>query len=414
MQNNKNSALNPEFFIARRLIKRNTGNFSDPIIRIAIIAVALGLIVMILAIAIIIGFKHEISSKVIGFGGHIQVSNFDNNYSYEVIPIEQDPALLKQLKSIPGVKHMQIFGNKPGIIKTENDIQGVVLKGIGRDFDWDFFKEKMINGSILQLSDTAISNDILISKKLASLLKLETGNDVRMYFIIDDLIRARRFTIKGIYETGLEDFDKMFVLCDIGQIQKLNSWESNQVAGFEILVNDLKNLDQVANEVYKFIPYDTNAQTIKEIYPQIFDWLKLQDMNVIIILTLMILVAIITMISALLILILERTNTIGLLKALGYKTWNIRKIFLIIASNIALKGIFWGNLIGLSLAFVQKYSGIIKLSQESYYVSVVPIQINFFYLLVLNIVTLLITIMALVIPSVIISAISPVKAIRYE
>jgi len=414
LQNNKNSALNPEFFIARRLIKRNTGNFSDPIIRIAIIAVALGLIVMILAIAIIIGFKHEISSKVIGFGGHIQVSNFDNNYSYEVIPIEQDPALLKQLKSIPGVKHMQIFGNKPGIIKTENDIQGVVLKGIGRDFDWDFFKEKMINGSILQLSDTAISNDILISKKLASLLKLETGNDVRMYFIIDDLIRARRFTIKGIYETGLEDFDKMFVLCDIGQIQKLNSWESNQVAGFEILVNDLKNLDQVANEVYKFIPYDTNAQTIKEIYPQIFDWLKLQDMNVIIILTLMILVAIITMISALLILILERTNTIGLLKALGYKTWNIRKIFLIIASNIALKGIFWGNLIGLSLAFVQKYSGIIKLSQESYYVSVVPIQINFFYLLVLNIVTLLITIMALVIPSVIISAISPVKAIRYE
>ncbi|NLN95449.1 MAG: ABC transporter permease [Bacteroidales bacterium] len=406
--------MNPEFFIARRLIKRNTGNFSDPIIRIAIIAVALGLIVMILAIAIIIGFKHEISSKVIGFGGHIQVSNFDNNYSYEVIPIEQDPALLRQLKDIPGVKHVQSFGNKPGIIKTENDIQGVVLKGIGRDFDWDFFKEKMINGSILQLSDTAISNDILISKKLASLLKLETGNDVRMYFIIDDLIRARRFTIKGIYETGLEDFDKMFVLCDIGQIQKLNSWESNQVAGFEILVNDLKNLDQVANEVYTFIPYDTNARTIKEIYPQIFDWLKLQDMNVIIILTLMILVAIITMISALLILILERTNTIGLLKALGCKTWNIRKIFLIIASNIALKGIFWGNLIGLSLVFVQKYSGIIKLSQESYYVSVVPIQINFFHLLVLNLATLLITIMALVIPSVIISAISPVKAIRYE
>ena len=414
MQNNKNSALNPEFFIARRLIKRNTGNFSDPIIRIAIIAVALGLIVMILAIAIIIGFKHEISSKVIGFGGHIQVSNFDNNYSYEVIPIEQDPTLLRQLKDIPGVKHVQSFGNKPGIIKTENDIQGVVLKGIGRDFDWDFFKEKMINGSILQLSDTAISNDILISKKLASLLKLETGNDVRMYFIIDDLIRARRFTIKGIYETGLEDFDKMFVLCDIGQIQKLNSWESNQVAGFEILVNDLKNLDLVANEVYTFIPYDTNARTIKEIYPQIFDWLKLQDMNVIIILTLMILVAIITMISALLILILERTNTIGLLKALGYKTWNIRKIFLIIASNIALKGIFWGNLIGLSLVFIQKYSGIIKLSQESYYVSVVPIQINFFHLLVLNLATLLITIMALVIPSVIISAISPVKAIRYE
>lgn len=406
--------MNPEFFIARRLIKRNTGNFSDPIIRIAIITVALGLIVMILSIAIIIGFKHEISSKVIGFGGHIQISNFDNNYSYEVIPIEHDPVLLRQLKDIPGVKHVQIFGNKPGIIKTENDIQGVVLKGIGKDFDWDFFKEKMINGSILQVSDTAISNDILISKKLASLLKLETGNDVRMYFIIDDLIRARRFTIKGIYETGLEDFDKMFVLCDIGQIQKLNSWESNQVAGFEILVNDLKNLDQVADEAYKFIPYDANAQTIKEIYPQIFDWLKLQDMNVIIILTLMILVAIITMISALLILILERTNTIGLLKALGYKNWNIRKIFLIIASNIALKGIFWGNLIGLSLAFLQKYYGIIKLSQESYYVSVVPIQINFFYLLVLNLATLIITIMALVIPSVIISAISPVKAIRYE
>jgi lipoprotein-releasing system permease protein len=414
LQNNKFFALNLEFFIARRLIKGNSGGFSDPIIRIAIIAVALGLAVMIVAVAIVTGFQQEIRDKVIGFGGHIQITHFDANVSFEASPIEMDQKLTKEIKNIDGVRHIQVFANKPGIIRTDEDIQGIVLKGTGSDFEWTFFKDKLIEGSVLQLSDSAVSNEILISKKIGSLLKLKTGDDVRMYFIIDNLIRARRFIIAGIYETGLEEFDEMFVLCDIGHIQRLNSWNAKQVAGFEILVNNYQQIDPVAEQVYALIPYNLNAQTIRSMYPQIFDWLQLQDMNVIIVLTLMLLVAVITMISALLIIILERTNTIGLLKALGYESWNIRKVFLIIAGNIALKGLLWGNFTGLALILAQRYFSIIRLSQESYYVSVVPIEINFVYLSLLSIGTLIISVLVLLIPSAIIASITPLKAIRYE
>lgn len=405
--------MNLEFFIARRLIKGNTGSFSSPIIRIATIAVALGLAVMIIAVAIVTGFQREIRDKVIGFGGHIQIIHFDENISFESTPIDADPELIKQIRTISGVRHVQVFANKPGIIRTEEDIQGVVLKGVDNDFDWSFFGEKLLDGNTLQLSDTSLSNGILVSKKTASLLKLKTGDDVRMYFIIDNLVRARRFVVEGVYETGLEEFDEMFVLCDIGHIQRLNAWSPDQVAGYEILVNDLDQVEDVLERIHNLIPYNLNAVTIKELYPQIFDWLQLQDMNVIIVLTLMVLVAVITMISALLIIILERTNAIGTLKALGYENWNIRKVFLIIAGNIALKGILWGNLAGLVLAFLQKHYGIIKLSQESYYVSVVPVEISFLHLLFLNAGTLIISIIVLLIPSAIISSISPVKAIRF-
>jgi lipoprotein-releasing system permease protein len=406
--------LNLEFFIARRLMKKNAGGFSDPIIRIAIMAVALGLSVMILSVAIVTGFQQEIRNKVIGFGGHIQITHYDANISYESSPLEKDRSLLDDIAGISGVKHLQVFANKPGIIKTENDIQGVVLKGVDRDFEWSFFGERLFEGNVLEFADSATSNNILLSKKVAALLKLHPGDDVRMFFIIDDLVRARRFTIGGIYETGLDEFDEMFVLCDIRHIQRLNGWAEDQVAGFEILVEDFSYLEQVAEQIYAMIPYHMDAQSISDVYPQIFDWLQLQDMNVIIILTLMVLVAVITIISALLIIILERTNTIGLLKALGYENWNIRKVFLIIAGNIAIKGIIWGNVSGLALAYIQKYFNIIRLSQESYYVSVVPIEINFVYLSLLNIGTLIISILVLIVPSAIISAITPAKAIRYE
>lgn len=405
--------MNLEFFIARRLIKGNTGSFSSPIIRIAIIAVALGLAVMIIAVAIVTGFQKEIRDKVIGFGGHIQISHFDENISFESTPIELDTALIQRIRNINGVRHIQVFANKPGIIRTEEDIQGVVLKGIDKGFDWSFFKDKLVEGNTLQLTDTALSNSLLISKKIASLLKLRTGDDVRMYFIIDNLVRARRFVVEGIYETGLEEFDEMFVLCDIGHIRRLNAWNPGQVAGYEILVNNLDHIDEVISGIHNLLPYNLNAVTIKELYPQIFDWLQLQDMNVIIVLTLMVLVAVITMISALLIIILERTNTIGTLKALGYENWNIRKVFLIIAGNIAVKGILWGNIAGLALAFIQKHYGIIKLSQESYYVSVVPIEVSLLHVLLLNFGTLIISIVILLLPSAIISGISPVKTIRF-
>lgn len=405
--------MNLEFFIARRLMKGNTGSFSSPIIRIAIIAVALGLAVMIIAVAIVTGFQKEIRDKVIGFGGHIQISHFDENFSFESTPIELDTALIQSIRNINGVRHIQVFANKPGIIRTEEDIQGVVLKGIDKGFDWSFFKDKLVEGNTLQLTDTALSNSLLISKKTASLLKLRTGDDVRMYFIIDNFVRARRFVVEGIYETGLEEFDEMFVLCDIGHIRRLNAWNPGQVAGYEILVNNLDHIDDVISGIHNLLPYNLNAVTIKELYPQIFDWLQLQDMNVIIVLTLMVLVAVITMISALLIIILERTNTIGTLKALGYENWNIRKVFLIIAGNIAVKGILWGNTAGLALAFIQKHYGIIKLSQESYYVSVVPIEVSLLHVLLLNFGTLIISIVILLLPSAIISGISPVKTIRF-
>lgn len=406
--------MNLEFFIARRLIKGHEGSFSDPIIRIAVIAVALGLAVMIVAVAIVIGFQQEIRNKVIGFSGHIQISHFDANPSFESTPIDADPVLTEKIKATPGVLHLQVFANKPGIIRTSEDIQGVVLKGVGTDFNWPFFTERLVEGSILSLTDTATSNGILISKKLSSLLRLNIGDDVRMFFIIDDQVRARRFTLEGIYETGLEEFDKMFVLCDISHIQRLNAWEKNQVAGYEVLVSNFNQLEDVAERIYNLMPYNINSQTINELYPQIFDWLQLQDMNVVIVLTLMVLVAVITMISALLILILERTNTIGMLKALGYETWNIRKVFLLIAGNIVIRGMIWGNLTGLALALVQKHFEIIRLAQESYYVSVVPISINWIHMAMLNAGTLIISVLVLLIPSAIIAGITPVKAIRYE
>jgi lipoprotein-releasing system permease protein len=414
LQNNKIPALKLVFFIARRFIKKNPDGFSDPIIRIAITAVALGLAVMILSVAIITGFQQEIREKVIGFGGHVQITHFDSNISYEPSPISRNQDFIEELSGVPGIKHIQVFASKPGIIRTDDDILGVVLKGVGADFDWSFFGSKLTKGSLPLFSDTTTSFAALISKKTAAKLRLDTGDDIRMFFIIDNLVRARRFTIEGIFETGLEEFDELFVICDIRHIQRLNSWSDDQIAGFEILVHDFRHLDAVIDHVHRLLPYDLYAASIRDLYPQIFDWLQLQDMNVIIVLTLMVLVAVITMISALLIIILERTNTIGLLKALGLENWSIRKVFITLALNIALKGIFWGNLIGLSIAYAQQQFGIIKLSQESYYVSTVPIEVNLSYVLILNLGTLIISIVALLIPSAIISAITPVKAIRFE
>ncbi|MDZ4205384.1 MAG: FtsX-like permease family protein [Bacteroidales bacterium] len=403
-----------EFFIARKLANKSQSGFSDPIMRIAIVAVALALAVMIIAVAIVTGFQREIREKVIGFGGHIQITSFDSNESYETAPISREQPFLETLISQPEISHIQVFATKPGIIRTETDIEGIVLKGVDQDFDWSFFSQKLSSGSLLQLGDTSTSNGILISRKLASLLHLKPGDDARMYFIIDNLVRARRFNIEGIYNTGLEEFDKMVVLCDIRHIQRLNGWDNNQIAGFEVLINDFKQLDAIAEKVYQSVGYDLNAQSVKDVYPQIFDWLKLQDMNVIIVLTLMTLVALITMISALLIIILERTNTIGIFKALGYENSNIRIVFIIIAANITLKGMLWGNAIGLALAGAQKHFGLIKLSEESYYVSVVPIDIDWLYLLLLNAGTLIVCLAVLVIPSIVISSITPVKTIRFE
>ncbi len=406
--------MNTEQFIARRLIKGGPGSFSAPVIRIAIVSVALGLAVMIVSVAIVTGFQKQIRDKIVGFGSHIQVAKFDSNNSFEFEPISKSLAFYHQLEKTEGIKHIQVFATKAGIIKTEEQIQGVVFKGVGTDFDWSFFQDKLVEGKPFSTRDTAAGNSVIISKNLADLLKIKTGDPLRMYFIIDNAARARRFIVSGIYSTGLADFDLKFIFGDIRQIQKLNGWSPDLVSGFDVYINDFNELDKMGKVVYKAAGYDLNARTIRELYPQMFDWLDLQDMNVIIILVLMVLVSGMAMISTLLILILERTNMIGVLKALGARNMSIRRIFLYNAAYITGKGLLYGNIAGISICLLQKYFSIVSLPQESYFMSVVPINLQLIHLLILNAGTLLACTLMLLLPSFIVSRISPVKAIRFD
>jgi lipoprotein-releasing system permease protein len=406
--------LNAESFIASRILKPDKTNFSHPIVRIAILSIALGMAVMFVSIAILTGFQKQIREKVIGFGAHIQITRFDENSSFEPRPVSMKQPFYPGLENVKGIRHIQVYANKAGIIKTNDQIQGVVLKGVWKDYDWSFFKDKIIAGTCFYLPDTGKTNDILISKSLASLLKLDVNNDLRMYFISGSQALGRKFHISGIFETGLEELDNMYVIGDIRHIQKLNSWTPDQVGGFEVSLDDFKDLDRLEKYIYRTIGFSLDAVTIRQLYPQIFDWLDLQDINVLIILILMILVAGITMISTLLILILERTNMIGILKALGMRNRSIRKIFLYNAIYIIGTGLLWGNLAGTALCLIQMKFGIITLPQESYYVSVVPINLNILNIVFLNTGTLIVCLLMLLLPSYIITRVSPVKAIRFD
>ncbi len=414
--------MNTELFITKRIIsdRRDSNRISRPIVSIAIIGIALGIAAMIISTAVVTGFKNQIRDKVVGFGAHIQIINMGSNTSYETTPVKKDQDFLPELKALPGIKHIQVFGTKAGIIKTADEIQGVVLKGVGQDFDWQFFRENLVNGELFTVSDSIKTNKVLISKYLSELLKLKVNDSFVMYFI-QDPPRIRKFTVSGIYETSLEDFDKLFILADIGHIQKLNNWTTDQVSGFEISINNFHNLDQITWEVQDIVGFDLNdeglrlrVQSITDKYPQIFDWLNLQDLNVWIILVLIFLVSGFNMVSGLLILILERTNMIGILKALGTNNWSIRKVFLYHSAYLISKGLLWGNLIGVGLCLLQYYFGIIPLDQSSYYLSEVPINLNFWVILALNAGTLLLTVLMLVVPSYLISRISPVKSIRFN
>lgn len=408
--------MNTELFIAKHILSRNKENFSRPIVKIAITSIALGLAVMIIAVAIVTGFQSEIKEKVIGFGSHIQITSFDYNKSFENSPVSIDQSFYPDIEKVKGVNHIQVFAHKAGIIKTKDEIQGVVLKGVGADYDWSFFSDKVIEGNNFIVNDSLKTDEILISRSLSKLLKLNCDDYLRMYFVSGSSSqpRGRKFHIKGIYRTELEEFDKLYVLCDIKHIQKLNRWTDEQIGGFEILLDDFAEIDKFSKLVYNEIGYDLDSKTIKETNPQIFDWLSLQDMNVVIILILMVLVAGITMISTLLILILERTNMIGILKALGLKNFNIRKIFLYNASYIIGLGLLFGNIAGIGLCLLQYHFQLITLNQESYYVSFVPVNLSLLNILLINIGTFIICLLMLVIPSMIITRISPVKAIRFS
>jgi len=405
--------LNTELFIARRILSRNKANFSRPVVRIAILSIGLGLTVMFVAVAILTGFQKEVREKVIGFGAHIKISHYDENSSLETKPISTHQDFYPSLETIKGIRHIQVYATKAGIIKTADQIQGIVLKGIGPDYDLTFFSNKIIAGHFPHLSDTGKTNDVLISKNLAALLKLRLNDDIRMYFISGTTTLGRKFHIAGIYETGLEEFDKVYVLCDIKHIQKLNNWQPDEVGGFEVILDNFNDLDKMGKYIYHKIGMTLDAKTIRDLYPQIFDWLDLQDINVLIILVLMVLVSGITMISTLLILILERTNMIGILKALGMPNGGIRRVFLINAAYIIGQGLFWGNLVGITLCIVQQKYGIITLPQESYYVSVVPVNLDGWNILLLNAGTVVVCIAMLLVPSYVTSRISPVRAIRF-
>lgn len=412
--------MNIEYFIAKRIhFRQDRKHVSRPAVRIAILGIAIGLAVMLLAVSIVLGFKQEIRNKTIGFGGHIQITNFDSNNTYEMSPIMLDDSLKQELQNIPGIKHIQAYATKPGIIKTTDQFQGIVLKGIDRNFDWNFFKSNLTDGTIL-IPDDSLQNNAVISQYLSNLFKLKLGDSFFTYFI-QDQVRARKFTITGIYSTNFVEYDKLFILTDIRHIQHLNNWNDSLVSGYEILIDDFQQIDLVGDQVYyktaNILQADGNSyytQTIKDINPQIFAWLDLLDINVWVILFLMLAVAGFNMISGLLILILERTTMIGILKSIGATNWSIRKIFLYHSFFLIGKGMLWGNIIGLSICAIQYFTGILPLDPEAYYIATVPIIFNWPFILLLNVGTLLASILMMIGPSYLITKILPAKIIRYE
>lgn len=405
--------MNTELFVANRLLKSSSKKITKPILLIAICGIALGICVMIVSVAIVTGFKSEITNKVVGFGAHIRINSFTNNNSYEETPISVDQKFITELRTNPCIKNIQSYATKAGIIKTKDEIQGIILKGIDKSYDPDFFSDKLIAGVLPNMNDSVRSLDVLISNNTASVLKLKKGDALVVYFI-QQPSRVRRFKICGIYQTGLEEFDSRFAFCDLRNIVAINDWKANEAGGFEITLKNFEDLALVNEQVYKKTGYEFNTQTIVEQYPQIFNWLALQDVNVIIILFLMVLVSGINMISTLLIIILENNTLIAVMKTLGAANKSIRKIFLYVSAWIIGIGLLAGNVLGIGLCVLQKYFHFIKLPEESYYISYVPIQISLTDVVMINLGTFTVCLLILIIPSYIISRMVIAKSLRFD
>lgn len=414
--------MNFEHFIARRVHFTHTADrrVSRPAVRVAMLGIGIGLAVMLVAVSVVVGFKQEVRNKVIGFGAHIQVTNFDSNNTYEMQPITVDSALIQKIKSIKGIRSIQRFSTKPGIIKSDSDFQGIILKGVDTSFDWNFFSKNLVEGEVPVYTDSVVSNKVLISSQLAKLMQLKLGDSFFTYFIQEN-VRARKFVICGIYNTDFSDYDKLFLIGDMRQVQHLNGWTSKQYSGLEILIDDFNRLDAMGDEVYFATANQFDSEgnsyytrTIRDVNPQLFSWLDLLDMNVWVIILLMLAVAGFNMISGLLILILDGISRIGILKAMGADNWTVRKIFLWQAFFLILKGMFWGNVVGLAICALQYYFHLIPLDPEAYYVNTVPIAFNWLYFILLNVGTMLISLLMMIGPSYIITRISPAKVMRYE
>ena len=410
--------MNLELFIAKRIIgnKAYKNSVSAPIIKIGIAAIAIGIIVMLIAIATGLGLQQKIRDKVVAFNGHIEITNFDTNASDESqVPISKDQEFYPEFHSVEGIKHIQAVATKFAVIRTETDFEGVVIKGVGSDYNWDYFKEFLVEGRVPDFSGKR-NEEILISGYLANRLGFKVGDRFQTLFG-ENLERPPRiinYEIVGIYNSGFQELDEKFCIADIRHIQRLNKWEANEVGSFEVFIKDFSELDEVTSQVYREIGSFLNARPVHKKYYTVFEWVKIFDSNTNIIIAIMIIVAGINMITTLLVLILERTNMIGILKALGSSNWSIRKVFLYNASYLIGLGLLWGNAIGLGLLFAQKHFKLFPLNPDTYYVSEAPVYLSWDYILMLNVGTFLACLLMLMIPSVIISKISPVKAIRFD
>lgn len=406
--------MNLSAFIAQRITFKSKRTFSKLSVRIAILGIMLSLAVMILSVAVMKGFKSEIREKMRGFSGDVIVMKYDLNASYENSPFSINPDTLKIISSLPQIQYAQPYAFKPGIINVNSEIEGVVLKGVDKSFHWDYFKNILTEGRVIDFSDSLKArSQIIISKYIANRLHLKTGDDFLMYFVQEPL-RKRKFTIVGIYDLGVEEVDKIYVIGDLSLIRRLNNWKDNQVGGYELRVEDFNRLDPVASEVYDALPVNLKSWTVKEYYPVIFQWLSLLDVNTQVILVLMLCVALINMISALLIIILERTSMIGILKALGSTNWDIQKIFLTNAAYLIGFGLLLGDLLGIGLGLFQIHTHFFRLDQASYYMRFVPVELDLADIVLLNAGTLIICLMILIIPSTMVTRITPVKAIAFQ
>jgi len=412
-----NFLLRTSWFIAKRLLRSGKENeqLSTPIVRIAIGGIALGLSVMIVAVAIVTGFQREIRAKVIGFGSHIQITTYDSNKSFESEPINRNQPFVPLLKKNPDISHIQAYSNKGGIIKVRDANEGILFKGVDKDYDWAFFKSHLKSGRIPAAVDSGKPTEILVSSTMAKSLKIASGSKL-MIFFVQDPPKARPFIISGIYDTGLgeNDFDKRYVIGDMQVINRLNKWNKDQASGLEVFIKDYKKLNVVDEYVYQNIPPDLNAVNIENQYPQIFGWLELMDTNVYIIVVLMLVVSIINMITSLLIMILERTNMIGVLKAIGADNQVIGAIFLRKSAWMTATGLLFGNLVGIGLCLAQKYTGIIKLNQETYYLNEVPVNLELWHVLALNAGAFSVCMIAMILPVLLVSRISPAKVMRFD
>lgn len=411
--------MNFELFIANRLTKSQEykNSVSSPIIKIAIIAIAMGMVMMLVSIATGIGLQRKIRDKVAGFNGHVVISNYDNNQSKTTQkPISIHQNFYPEFTSVSGVKHIQPFATRAGIIRTEKSFEGVVLKGVDKDYDWSFFKEYLVAGNIPVFTDK-ISKEVLISKMTANRMHFKVGDTFDTFFIKENpntLPSRRVYKIAGIYDTSFEEFDKNMMIGDINQVRGLNKWNDEQVGGFEVFIDNFEDIDLKSKEIYQAIDVTLDSESLFEQFPQIFEWLQLFDGNIAVIIIIMVVVAGINMITALLVLILERTQVIGVLKTLGAKSWSIRKIFLFNASYIVGRGLLIGNAVGLLMIFLQYQFKFVTLDPQNYYVDVAPVYITVSQVLLLNLGTLLLCVLMMLVPSYIITRISPAKSVKFS